>query len=47
MDLFQIMKTTAKITVSHPTFVAAKANILNRNMAYTNNGDKRKMKELL
>ena len=46
-DLFQILKTTAKITVSHPTFVAAKANILDGNMAYTNNGDKGKMKDLL
>lgn len=42
MDLFQILRTTAKITVSHPTFVVAKANILDGNMAYTNNGDKGK-----
>ena len=47
MDLFQILRTTAKITVSHPTFVVEKANILDGNMAYTNNGDKGKMKDLL
>lgn len=47
MELFQILKTTAKITVSRPTSAVAKANILDGNMAYTNNGDKGKMKELL
>lgn len=46
MDLFQILKTTAKITMLLNT-VVAQVSILQGNMAYVNNGDKRKVKELL